>query len=161
MLYKTSIILILFSAFTGISQKKSVRIDITYSQPYCGGAKPTKEMEAEAAKERPYTYKKIVVVSESGKANTLKTDKTGSLKMNLLPGNYKLYEAWRYYKRTPSGYTLKDLDTTCLKVEWQHELYTVVVTKNDVKITPKATIVLFCPWAFPCLLESAKTHLPQ
>src|SRR4051812_22262680 len=99
---KTSLIIFLFSSFACFSQKKSITAKITYTEPYCGGARPTKEIEAEAKKEKPYAKKTIILVSSEGKIDSIKTNSSGIIKYKLKPGNYKLFESWRYYKTSPN-----------------------------------------------------------
>ncbi len=161
MVYKISFILFLFSAFSGVSQKKCVNIPITYTDPYCGGARPTKEIEAAAQTPKPYANKILVVVSESGKTLVVKTNSTGILKLKLKAGSYKIYEAWRYYKQAPAPTQLKDMDPECLKLEWQKETYSLKIDSKNTDILLKNEIVLHCPWAIPCLLESAKPPVPE
>src|SRR5581483_9411013 len=96
-----SLCLSLFSI--ACAQKKTISSKITCIQPYCGGARPTPQMEADAQKPKPYTSKMIIIVSDKGKVDSAKTDASGLLKKKLDQGNYKLYESWRHYKSTPNG----------------------------------------------------------
>lgn len=161
MLKTTSVLLLLLSSFFCLSQKRSICLAITYIEPYCGGARPTKEMEEEAKKAKPYIKKSIIVVSESGKIDSAKTDALGLLNLRLRPGKYKLFEAWRYYRQPPSGFSMKDLDKDCLTLEWQKEVFSLSFGRKNMGSHPKNQIVIYCPWATPCLLESARPPLPQ
>lgn len=158
---KTGLIIFLFSGCACFAQKKQVTVNITYTQPYCGGARPSKEIEEESRKARPYAKKKIMIVPEKGKACSAKTSATGELKLKLKPGTYKLFEDWRYYKRSPNGGALSDFDTECLKTEWQRELFVITVTETNQESAQKNDIIMHCPWAVPCLLESARPPMPQ
>lgn len=158
---KTGLIIFLLSGFACFSQKKNVTLKITYTEPYCGGARPTKEIEAESKKPKPYAKKTIVILSNAGKADSVKTNSSGTLKLKLKPGTYKLFEAWRYYKASPNGMPLADFDAECLKTEWQKEIILITVAAKTSSCTPKNDIVTFCPWAIPCMLESSRPPMPQ
>ena len=125
-------------------------------QPYCGGARPTEEIIKDAENLKPYANKTIVIISSSNKIDSTKTSESGLFKKNLKPGNYKLLEAWRYYKKADGGLAVSDFDVECLKTEWQKEIKEISVTKTDVKISDKNPIVVICPWNLPCILESHK-----
>jgi hypothetical protein len=167
MRFKTSLILFLsgsfflFSGFFCLAQKKNLTLKLTYREPYCGGARPTKEIQAEAEKDRPYSKERIIMVSETGKVDSLKTEKSGILKLKLKPGNYKLYEPWRYYKTTTQGLNPKDANASCLKLEWEKEILQIAVTTKGCNIVRKTDILRYCPWAIPCILESAMPPMPQ
>ncbi len=138
---------------TACAQKSLVSQKITYIQPYCGGARPTPEMEHEAEKPKSYSGKTIVIVSESGKIDSVKTDKDGSFKRSLKYGKYKLFEAWKYYKTTPDGTAISLFDKACLDLEWKKEFRSISVTKTKTSEEEKYQINLKCPWSVPCLLE--------
>ena len=152
-------ILLFFAAFFALSscsQKKLVSAQINCMQPYCGGARPTPEILKDAENAKPYANKTIIVVSSTNKIDSVKTNQTGSFKIKLKPGTYKLFEAWRYYKKADGGMQVSDFDAECLKAEWQKEIKIVEVTKTEVKISEKNEIIQVCPWNLPCILESCK-----
>jgi len=155
------LLLLLHCSFAGISQKKSLTLTITYTEPYCGGARPTKEIEEATQTPKPYAKKTVVIVSESGKLCVVKTNSAGVLKVKLKEGSYKVYESWRYYKQAPAPNQLKDMDSECLKSEWQKEIYTIKIGPQGNEVVSKNEIVIYCPWAVPCLLESAKPQMPE
>lgn len=134
---------------------------MTYREPYCGGARPSPEMEEEAQKARPYARKKIILVSANGKVNSFKTDAKGALNLKLQPGTYRVYESWRYTHKTPKGLPLTNFDAECLKTEWQKE--TLVITANAETVTTelKNEIITPCPWNLPCITESYRPLMPQ
>jgi len=156
-----SLLLFLFCTFFCFSQKKKISLTITQLEPYCGGARPTKEMQQQTQIPKPYVNKTMIVVSESGKVDSSKTNALGVLKLKLKPGKYKLLEGWHYYKRIPTGFSEKDFDMNCLKQEWQKELYSIIVDSKKAEAIPERGIIIYCPWATPCLLESARPALPQ
>jgi hypothetical protein len=154
-------LLLFLMGFSLAGQKKSVSIKITFLQPYCGGARPTKEMLAESQKPKPYAKKTIVIVSEEGKIDSARTNNSGILKLKLKAGQYKLFETWRYFNSTPAQLPVKDFDKDCLKPEWQKEIKTVVVTSKKAEVIHKNDIIIACPWNVPCILESAKPPIPE
>ena len=153
---KLLLILFIISAFISYSQKKTVSGQINYRQPYCGGARPNAEMLAEAEKSKPYADKMIIIVSCKGKADSVKTDATGSFKIDLKVGKYKVFEAWRYYKKAAGGMLVSDFELKCLKKEQKKETKEIIVTKTETKVNDKNEIVEVCPWNLPCILESHK-----
>jgi hypothetical protein len=143
------------------SQKKNIKITFTFIQPYCGGARPTEEMQRDAEKEKAYAGKTIVYVSAKGKIDSCRTDENGTVKLRLRKGSYTLYESWRYNLYTPHNLPIESFDRACLVKEWQKPLCTVKVQKKDVKITGLNAIINTCPWRSPCLLDSAQPPLPE
>jgi hypothetical protein len=150
--------LFLLFAGTACSQKKMQKIKISYVQPYCGGARPSPEILAEAEKIRPYVNKTIILISATGKVDSAKTDTAGYIHKKLATGKYKLYEPWRYYKKTQSGDKVTDFDKECLKKEWTRPFMEVTVTKNSLTQKSDSPIILYCSWDAPCLLESVKVQ---
>ena len=70
-------------------------------------------------------------------------------------------EDWRYYKKTPAKLPVSSVDMDCLKLEWQKEIASITVDEKSAQVTPKNQIVVYCPWAIPCLLDSARPAFPQ
>jgi hypothetical protein len=135
------------------AQKKTLSQKITCMQPYCGGARPTPEMEADAQKLKPYAKKTIIIISSTGKVDSVKTDKDGGIKKSLKYGTYKFFEAWKYYKKTPDGTDISIYDKACLELEWKNEFKIVTVEKAKISEEEKYQINLKCPWSLPCILE--------
>jgi hypothetical protein len=150
------LIAFLFLCLFSYSQKKKVTAKITYREPYCGGARPTEEMVAESQKQKNYSGKMMMLVSEKGKIDSAKTNEQGELKFKLKKGTYKLFEPWRYYLNTPNGGDANDFNLDCLKQEWEKEAYLIVVTKKEIKIAPRTEIVAFCPSEVPCIKDSER-----
>ena len=139
-----------------LSQKK-IKLQLKQQQQYCGGARPTPEILAKYEKPLPYANKKLVMVSSTGKTDTVKTGENGKLTLKLKNGTYKLYEAWRYYKKSPDGTDLKNYDTTCLKSHWEKADVLIEIKKRKKKITNEIDAV-YCPHTVPCLLNP---HMPE
>lgn len=156
-IYKTFLTLVvLCSAMISCSQKKLVITQINFMQPYCGGARPTPEIIADAEKAKPYANKTIIIVSAKGKIDSAKTNDAGFLNIKLKVGTYKLFEAWRFYKKATGGLVVSDFDGECLKNEWKKEIKEIVVTKKENKISEKNEIIEICPSNLPCVLESRR-----
>ncbi|MEO6304003.1 MAG: hypothetical protein ABIP51_12605 [Bacteroidia bacterium] len=155
--YKKTLLLAIFCcALIACSQKKLVSGQINYTQPYCGGARPTPEMLEDAQRAKPYANKTIIIISGKGKVDSVKTNNGGEFKTTLKIGNYKLFEAWRYYKKAAQGMVVSDFDIECQKIEWKKEIKEILITKTDIKVTDKNEIIETCPWNLPCILESHK-----
>lgn len=152
----TFVVFIFLFATSLFGQKKTVVLSLSYFQPYCGGARPTKEMQEEAAKPKPYSNKAVVIVSETGKADSVKTNATGRIKIRLKKGTYKLYEAWRYYKSTANGEAKTNYDEECLKNEWKNETYLITVTKKGYELKEVNQIINNCDWNTPCIKNGSK-----
>ncbi|MBL7917188.1 MAG: hypothetical protein JNM96_02250 [Bacteroidia bacterium] len=136
-------------------------VSLTYIQPYCGGARPTEEMEKDAATPKPYATKKITLVSESGKIFNLETDEKGNLNLKLKDGIYKMYEPWRFNKGTPDGTEFKRFDNNCLNQEWNKEFSVLEVKGNTAKLKEVYTIYNYCDFNLPCILESQKPPMRE
>lgn len=154
---RISLLLVVLSSLISCAQKKNLSVMVSYVLPYCGGARPTPEMEKDAATPKPYANKKIIIVSENGKVDSVKTDAAGKFKRKFTVGRYKFYEAWRYYKSTPDGSPEERFDRACMVDEWKKEFMVVNVYKKAVKWEKNEPINLHCDWAYPCLKES---HMP-
>ncbi len=148
-------------ASSSIAQKKRVNISLEFYQPYCGGARPTKEMEAESFKPKPLVNRMLILVSEKEKIDSLRTDAKGIIRCKLKPGNYKLYETWRYYRVTPNSLPLIRFDKNCLEIEWKREVKSIAVTRNSVKIEHKNNIIIPCDWKIPCITEKESLQIPD
>jgi hypothetical protein len=146
---------LIVASFTScFSQKRAVSVPVTCLIPYCGGARPTKEILAEAEKPKPYSEKTIIFVS-NGRVDSARTDKAGILKKKLSAGKYRLLESWRYYHGTPDGTPLSNFDNQCLKTEWEKEFAILSVAKKSQKLEKKFDITEHCDRQKPCILESA------
>ncbi|WP_317897440.1 hypothetical protein [Aurantibacillus circumpalustris] len=144
-----------------IAQTFPVNFTVTCLKPYCGGARPTPEMEKMAQTQQPYSEKTILLVNAKGKCKKLKTNADGIISCSLKVGDYKLYEAWRCCKKTPDGSSKKRYDKACLELEWTKEFasLTVSTSSNNFKVTNG--IVEYCDSNIPCVLESFRAQPPE
>lgn len=161
MKWKSFIIILLLSGYFSFSQKQPVKISITYIEPYCGGARPSPEMEEKARTPQAYVKKTLFLVDAKGKTIKAKTDLNGTLNLKLKAGDYKLYEAWRHCKSTPDGQSKKKYSLDCLKTEWNKEfaVLNVGAAKSDYKETNG--IYASCNHTIPCMLDSLRPSIPE
>jgi hypothetical protein len=143
----------LFITFLSCAPKKELSLKLTYTSNYCGGARPTEEMENGASKPRAYADRSVIIISEKGKIDSVRTNSEGVLKKKLRAGSYKLFEPWRYNLFTPENLPIDAFDRECLKNEWQKQMFQVTISKEEVKTISVTPIIFFCPWAAPCLLQ--------
>ncbi|MDI1354975.1 MAG: hypothetical protein PSX36_08655 [bacterium] len=154
---KNFIVLFLFACFSGYAQNKSLRVEVSYHESYCAGARPSDELLAEIQKPKPYANRSLVIIPSKGKACKVKTDALGIFQIKLKDGNYKVKEGWRHSKSSPNGESLSHFDKTCLKSEWGKVALELTVTNGNVTVVVVNEIVVPCAWSYPCLLEA---HTP-
>jgi hypothetical protein len=144
-------LLFLLLPFSLLAQTK-VNIQILQKQTYCGGARPNPEILAELEKPIPFANKKLVLVSANGKICKTTTTADGYLKIKLKAGSYKVYEAWRYNKKTPDGTDAKNFDTECLKQNWG-KVDMIIDAKPDAQSIKIDIDDAYCQHTMPCLLN--------
>ena len=69
-----------------MAQVFPVTFTVTFLKPYCGGARPTPEMEELAQTPQPYSNKIIVLTNAKGKRVKLKTNSAGVIFCYLKTG---------------------------------------------------------------------------
>ena len=121
-------------------------------QHYCGGARPNPEILAEHEKPKPFANKNLVLVSANGKTCTATTNANGYLKIKLKAGSYKVYEAWRYNKKTPDGTDTKNFDQECLKSAWEKVDMTIDAQNKSQNIVIYIDDA-YCTYTIPCILN--------
>lgn len=80
--------LFVISSFTLFAQQK-VKIHVTFTNQYCGGAAPTDEILESYNK--PQNLSDFIILIEGKKHFKVKTDSTGTVKVALKAGIYKVY----------------------------------------------------------------------
>lgn len=140
-------ILLVICSFSSFSQKRKIDIKIYYSQKNCQGL----ENISEDSIPTPYSNKSIIFVSEKGKVDSAKTNTGGQLQLRLKKGRYTLFEPWRYNLYTPQNLPIGSFDRGCLIKEWEKVLFTIVITKETVKVVQNNPLVHLCPENIPCL----------
>ncbi len=151
---RTLLLTFLVLSYVLPAQKKAVTLELNYYEPYCGGARPTDEVLAEAQKPKPYAGRKVILIAKSGKVDTLTTDAKGKVKVKLKKGEYSLMEPWRYYKKSFNGAPLEHFDKECLKTEWIKTIALISVGSKKTKISFTSDLYNYCEWNIPCLLEA-------
>lgn len=160
--YLKYLVLFFFCSFLLFACKQNKQtVSLTYFQPYCGGARPTEEMEKDAATPKPYTSKKIILVSENGKVSNCETDDKGNLNLKLKDGVYKLYEPWKFNKTAPDGSDLKKFDPNCINNEWSKEFCIIEIKGNKAQMKEVYPLINFCEHDLPCLIESHKPPMRE
>ena len=144
-------------SFSLVSQTKKSKVKLVQYLPYCGGAKPNKDLANTPNKGIAYANKKLVFISDKQIIDTIITDKNGYLKMNLPYGTYLVYEPWKFYNKIPNGMDVNNIDTACINEQWHKEDLKIVLSKKTVTIA-NSLIYPKCPYQFPCLI---KKYLPQ
>lgn len=139
------------------SQVRKSKIKIVQYMPYCGGAKPNKELQNTPNKGISYSNKKLIYISDKQRIDTLTTDKNGYLKFTLPYGTYFLYEPWKYYMKIPKGYDEANINKECLKEEWAKEDMKITISKKTITVVDNLKLPK-CPYQFPCLINK---YLPQ
>lgn len=141
--------------------QKKVMLEVKYFQPYCGGARPTPEMEKDAQTAKPYASKYIYLISQKGKVDSVKTNEVGVFYTLLKPGVYKCFVDWRYKKQSPDLSSPDRFDKECLKTEWDKEFMIITVTKLKITSQYTSQIINYCDYNLPCLKESAKPPMRE
>jgi hypothetical protein len=150
------VFLFLLLPFCLVSQQK-IKLELKQQHEYCGGARPSPEILAKYEKPFPYANKKLIMVSSLGKVDSVQTDVNGKLSLKLKEGEYKLYEPWRYYKRSPDGTTIENYERSCLENQWLKVDILIEIKKRKSKIT-NVIDKAYCPHTIPCLLNP---HIPE
>jgi len=132
-----------------IENSKAVSITIQKHIPYCGGARPTAEME-----------NNYVLVNDEfiliNKTNTtklkVKSDSLGKIILNLKEGSYAIRETFKeydfetFYKRETSKLNSYIIDgkKDCYKVWWTKNLIDFTIDQSQDSLILKATITEKC-----------------
>lgn len=148
--------LLLFSVSL-FSQSRKTKLKIVQYMPYCGGAKPNKDLQNTPNKGIAYSNKKLIFISDKQKIDTLTTDKNGYLNLKLPYGTYFMYEPWKYYMKVPKGMQENNLNKECLKEEWAKEDLKITITKKTITVVDNLKLPK-CAYQFPCLINK---HLPD
>ncbi len=69
--------------------QQKVKIHVTFTNSYCGGARPTPEIEA--AHNTPKNLIDFYILLENKNQIKVKTDSTGHFTQSIKPGTYKVY----------------------------------------------------------------------
>ncbi len=144
--------------FAGTAQKKQIKLQVSQYMPYCGGIKPPKEIEDASKLPQHYANSTLVYKDAKGKVDSVKTNDSGSVTLNLKAGTYRFYESWKYYKKLPDPTLINNYDKACMKKEWAKSFSTITVSAGSVPEVHKIEIHAKCPHQQPCAI---KTYMPE
>ena len=127
----------------GITKAKAYLVSGTVQQrrPYCGGARPSAEMERAVAAPRPYPGKRFYL--RSGIVNSLSipvvasfvTDSNGFFSIALPAGTYAVIVEEQLRATSSQDYAAlyQKGDEKCLQEWWQKPYYQLIVKDADVE----------------------------
>lgn len=135
----TGIFLLLFCCVQ--AQRKiyyPIRIQVTETSDYCGGAAPSEHELEERRRPQPYVHQTFYLIS--GKQNKYKariikkvvTNDSGYCDIKLPKGVYSLIEEYQTHPFLPKQndqYTIWDND--CLRMKWKQPLLVLNVVKSN------------------------------
>ncbi len=134
------------------AQTRQVTLKLNYYVPYCGGARPTEQILAEAERPKPYANQTIVFVKGT-KVDSARTVADGSVSKKLKAGTYQVFESWRYYKKAPGSGALNEFNSECLNGEWKKPFGILIVSKKSHAFEKKFELVEVCDHKRPCLID--------
>ncbi|MBK9285599.1 MAG: hypothetical protein IPM51_14960 [Sphingobacteriaceae bacterium] len=158
-LIPTFYLLLLVVFITSCVQKGELLVQVKYKQPYCGGARPTPEVLAEAEKEHNYANAKFILVNTNQKTYPISTNTEGLIKIKIPYGDYSLMEEWRNNKKIPGDEKLDNFDKDCLENEWKKVYLKFNFSKSTTLPLKPEIIELTCPNNYPCL--KVDNQIPQ
>lgn len=85
-------LLLLLTPYTFLAQKK-IKVHVTYTNSYCGGARPTPEIEEELR--TPQKLHDVHLILKGKKNCKTATDANGDFLLPLKPGKYKFFLSYR------------------------------------------------------------------
>ena len=95
-------LLFIFCFFTSFSQvKKTVKLLVTYSNKYCGGARPTPEILEKEKEKYPLANTTLRLVdSKKRKSILVKLNELGKASVCLRQGEYSVYMSKKFGKQS-------------------------------------------------------------
>ncbi|MCE2963800.1 MAG: hypothetical protein ACK5UE_03475 [Chitinophagales bacterium] len=171
------VLLILFLSVTDMSaQKKKVRrtassvavtLHITQTVQWCGGARPTEEMEKEFNTPKPYPNYNLFIRKDSNDLSkhplfSIQTNESGKFTLKLPPGKYVVVDEWKKndstFKSTIEKYKNETsntgpIDTNCYKYFVSSPDFVIIVPKKSSRpIQVKHNYHKLCNWSgAPCV----------
>jgi hypothetical protein len=127
--------------FAGSLKEYTVFGKVTQTSPYCGGAKPPKELLDQLATPVAYPNKKFYIrlgKTNNAKASIIKSftaDSAGSFSIRLVPGTYSIILEEQVHKMKASNYTKKYelADNKCLQEWWAKPYYLLEVKNKNIE----------------------------
>jgi hypothetical protein len=148
------------------AQVKSIACNVQVIQPYCGGARPTEQMEQNARTPHAYVGKKFYI--RKGKINTCKakiidsftTDAQGNFIIKLPKGTYSIILAEQKNELNESLYNTKfqKADMACLQKWWSAPYYILMVKAVNKPLDFLFTNRCYIKSDAPCLQYNGPLH---
>ena len=119
--------------------KAVVSGSVTQTYPYCGGARPTKEILEEMAEPKPFPGKKFYVIKGEINSKTREvildftSDTEGNFSFSIEPGTYAIILEEQVKEPDASKYTSQfvKMDEECFKKWWEAPYYLLQVEKTE------------------------------
>ena len=152
-----------------ISRKSSpvlVNLTITQTRNWCGGARPTEEMEQEFRTPKPYPNCTIYIRKDSNILTkpilyTLRTNENGKTRIGLAPGKYTIVNIEKkddsVYRATINKYqnateTTGPIDVNCYNIFMAEPDFTIIVPRNTRSLSKNHNYHKHCNWSgAPCV----------
>jgi hypothetical protein len=142
----------------GRQREVSVTLYIQYHSQYCGGARPSDEILQELEEKQPYAEKSVYL--RLGRTNNnmeapfkvLKTDKSGKVRVKLLPNTYCLVAEHKNKWIPNQNVEIENNEKRCL--EWQRAcdaVFTILAeaSKEASKVDIPIEIFFTCNPCYP------------
>ena len=149
---------------TLVEKKAAVSGNVTQTNSYCGGARPSDEMLAQIATPRPFPNKKFHVIK--GETNTaahqillsFTSDSVGNFSFQVAPGTYAIIVDEQAQAADAKKYTSQvvKMDEACFKDWWAKPYYLLEVPATSQNTTIKGLNFefhhrCFIKYDIPCL----------
>jgi hypothetical protein len=142
------------SGFISRSQiKLKMELEFKYRPVSCDSSKIIPSTE-----EYPLAQQTLFIFQDNKFLDSIKTNESGKAIVKYYPGNYQIFEKWKYYKKTPDGTPMSDYLTDCLTKEWAKPSYRLIVKEDDFSLEYVGVVASRCPNQMPCL---KMRHLPK
>ena len=143
-----------------VVKKVTVSGNVTQTNAYCGGARPSDEMLAELAIPRSFPNKKFHVIK--GETNTASreillsftSDSVGNFSFQIVPGTYAIIVDVQAQAPDSKKYTSQyvKMDSTCFKDWWSKPYYLLEVGNANIKgLNFQFNHRCFVQYDIPCL----------
>ncbi len=134
------------------SNEHAVRLTLSYSRPYCNGARPTPDMEEAANQRHPFANQMFYFVNGT-KVDSVRTDANGILKTQLKGNGWVVLEGWQYYKTAPDNGNMANYKKECLEEEWRKTIAPLLFTTAKKSVDTAIHVQYKCPFAHPCVKD--------
>jgi hypothetical protein len=163
--------LILFSLSIGIhyplyAQLQTITGNVQVVQPYCGGARPTPEIEKNARKPNPFVGKLFYI--RKGKTNSIKAkiidsfiaDAQGNFSIKIPKGTYSIIVQEQKNALNIKKYNtqFQKADSVCLKKWWSTPYHLLIVKTVNEPLQFMFTNRCYIQSDAPCLYYNGPVH---